>query len=66
MVLILFQDSNMYKQMAKSKKHNKLVKDYDAQKSIHLSKLATQMLKNDDKNQRLKDKKINSNFLNLF
>jgi hypothetical protein len=52
--------------MAKSKKHNKLVKDYDAQKSIHLSKLATQMLKNDDKNQRLKDKKINSNFLNLF
>ena len=52
--------------MAKSKKHDKLVKDYDRQKSEHLDKLATQMLKNDDKNQRLKDKKINTNFLNLF
>lgn len=52
--------------MAKSKKHDKLVKDYDRQKSQHLDKLATQMLKNDDKNQRLKDKKINPNFLNLF
>jgi len=52
--------------MAKSKKHDKLVKDYDRQKSEHLDKLATQMLKNDEKMQKLKDKKINPNFLNLF
>jgi hypothetical protein len=52
--------------MAKSKKHDKIVKDFDRQKSKHLDKLATQMLKNDDKKQRLKEKKINPNFLNLF
>ena len=52
--------------MAKSKKHDKLVKDYDHQKSEHLDKLATQMLKNDEKMQRLKEKKINMNFLKLF
>ena len=52
--------------MAKNKKHEILVKYSDRQKSQHLDKLATQMLKNDDKNQRLKDKKINPNFLNLF
>jgi hypothetical protein len=52
--------------MAKNKKHNLLVKDYDKQKSEHLDKLATKMLKNDDKTQKLKEKKINTNFLKLF
>jgi hypothetical protein len=52
--------------MAKSKKHDVLVKDYDSQKSEHLSKLASKMLKNDDKSQKLKGKKINTNFLKLF
>ncbi len=52
--------------MAKNKNHNKLVKDYSKQKSEHLDKLATKMLKNDEKMQKLKDKKINTNFLNLF
>ena len=52
--------------MAKSKKHDKIVKDFDRQKSKHLDKLATQMLKNDEKMQKLKDKRINPNFLNLF
>ena len=50
----------------KHKKHNKLVKDYEAQKATHLEQLATKMLKNDDIIQKLKTKKINSNFLNLF
>jgi hypothetical protein len=50
----------------KNKKHEILVKDYDRQKSSHLDKLATQMLKNDEKMQKLKEKKINPNFLNLF
>lgn len=50
----------------KHKKHNKLVKDYDKQKSEHLEKLATKMIKNDERNQKLKEKNINTNFLNLF
>lgn len=52
--------------MAKHKKHNKLVKDYDRQKSEHLDKLASKMLKNDEKMQKLKDKQINTDFLKLF
>jgi hypothetical protein len=52
--------------MAKHKKHNTLVKDYDRQKSEHLDKLASKMLKNDDKSQKLKEKTINTNFLKLF
>ena len=50
----------------KHKKHDKIVKDYDKQKSEHLDKLATKMLKNDERNQKLKEKTINNNFLNLF
>ncbi len=50
----------------KHKKHDKLVKDYEKQKSEHLDKLATRMLKNDEKMQKLKEKNINPNFLNLF
>jgi hypothetical protein len=52
--------------MAKNKNHNNLVKDYDKQKSEHLDRLATKMLKNDEKAQKLKGKKINTNFLKLF
>ena len=52
--------------MAKNKKHDKLVKDYNKQKSEHLDKLATKMLKNDERAQKLKEKKINNNFLKLF
>ena len=50
----------------KHKKHDKLVKDYDQQKSKHLEKLATEMFKNDERNQKLKDKNISTNFLKLF
>ena len=52
--------------MTKNKKHDRLVKDYDRQKSEHLDKLASRMLKNDEKMQKLKEKKINNNFLKLF
>jgi hypothetical protein len=52
--------------MIKNKNHNNLVKDYDKQKSEHLDRLATKMLKNDEKAQKLKGKKINTNFLKLF
>lgn len=50
----------------KSKKHKKIVKDYDKQKSKHLERLADQILKNDEKLQQLKGKEIDPRFLNLF
>ena len=50
----------------KHKKHDKIVRDYEKQKSEHLGKLATKMLKNDEKMQKLRDKKINKNLLDLF
>ena len=50
----------------KNQKHNKIVKDYNKQKESHLEHLATKMLKNDTKMNKLKDKKINPDYLNLF
>ncbi len=50
----------------KSKKHTKIVKDYDKQKEKHLEKLASKMLENDEKNNKLKGKNIDPGFLNLF
>lgn len=47
----------------KLKNHNKIVKDYDAQKEKHLEKLATKMLKNDEKSEKLKKYIIKPNFL---
>jgi|TARA_R110000787_G_scaffold191952_2_gene303500 hypothetical protein len=50
----------------KSKKHNKLVNDYENQKSKHLERLATKMLKNDEKSEKLKTKLIKGDFLKNF
>jgi hypothetical protein len=50
----------------KKKKHARIVKDYDKQKEKHLEKLATNILKNDEKFSKLKEKNINTNFLDLF
>jgi hypothetical protein len=50
----------------KSKKHSRIVKDYDKQKEKHLEKLATKMLDNDEKLSKLKGKNISTNFLDLF
>lgn len=50
----------------KHKKHKKIVTDYERQKNKQLEKLATRMLKDDEKNTQLKEKTINTNFLNLF
>jgi hypothetical protein len=50
----------------KNKKHSKIVKDYDEQKRRHVEKLATKMLENEEKNSKLKEKNINTDFLNLF
>ena len=50
----------------KRSKHDKLVKDYDKQKEKHLEKLATKMLDKQDQTYKLKNKKINKDFLDLF
>ena len=50
----------------KKKKHDKIVKDYENKKSKHLEKLASKILEKDEKLQKLKEKNINTNFLNLF
>jgi hypothetical protein len=50
----------------KHKKHSKIVKDFDKQKEKHLEKLATKMLERDEKMQKLKNKQINTGFLDLF
>ena len=54
------------KPLLKKKKHDKIVKDFDKQKAKHVEKLATQMLKKDEQFQKLKEKKIDTNFLKLF
>ena len=62
----LFQEkSNIYNRM-KNKNHNKLVKNYDKQKERHLERLASKMLKDDEKLQQLKGKNVDLKFLNLF
>jgi hypothetical protein len=46
--------------------HDSLINDYDTQKNRHLEKLAGKMLRNDEKFEKLKNKKINKDFLDLF
>lgn len=50
----------------KNKKHNKIVKDYNKQKSKHLDRLATKILKNDEKATQLKSKTVKGDFLDNF
>jgi len=50
----------------KKRKHNKLVNDYEAQKSKHLEKLGTKMLEDQEKLRILRDKKSDGKFLDLF
>ena len=50
----------------KKSKHDKIVKDYDKQKEKHLERLATKMLKGENRNQKLKSKHIKGDFLDNF
>ena len=50
----------------KSKKHEKITKNYQKEKSKHLEKLADKMLDNDEKLRKLRDKKSGGKFLDLF
>ena len=50
----------------KKKKHDQIVNDYDKIKSKHLEKLANKMLKDDEKNDKLRGKNIKGDFLDKF
>ena len=50
----------------KKRKHDKLVNDYSNQKSKHLENLATKMLEEQDKIDKLREKKSDGKFLDLF
>lgn len=52
--------------MKRSKKHTKIVTDYDRLKSKHLDKLASKTLDKDEKLQQLKSKPVKGNFLKNF
>lgn len=52
--------------MKRSKKHQKLVDNYEKQKSKQLEKLATKSLKDNELNQKLKNKPINKDIFKLF
>jgi len=52
--------------MKKKRKHQKLVTDYETQKSKHIEKLSTKMLENDEKMRKFKEKNISDKFLDLF
>ena len=49
-----------------NKKYHKIITDYDKQKERHLEKLGTKSLATDEKFRKLKDKKINGDFLKNF
>ena len=50
----------------KYKKHDKIVNDYQKIKSKHLDNLATNMLENQEKLDKLREKKSKGDFLKLF
>lgn len=50
----------------KHPKHDKILKDFEVQKQKNLEKLTDKMLKKDEKSQKLRDIKINTDFLKLF
>ena len=56
----------MKKARSINKKHHKIVKDYDKQKSKHLEKLTDKILKNDEKLNQLKSKTMKGDFLKNF
>ena len=47
-------------------KHKKILDNYDNTKSNHLERLGSKMLKNEEMFRKLKEKKLDPNFLNKF
>lgn len=50
----------------KDSRHKALLEDFDESKRKHMEYLANQLLKQDEKLQKLKEKKINKNFFDKF
>jgi len=50
----------------KRKKHDKIINDYDKIKSRQLEKLASKMLKDEERRDNLRLKNIKGDFLNKF
>lgn len=50
----------------KNKKHDKIVKNYKKEKAKHLEKLADDILANQEKFDKFKEKKGTGKFLDLF
>ncbi len=50
----------------KDERVEKILKNKEKEKSKHLEKLATELLKRDELNQKLKSKKTKGKFLDLF
>jgi hypothetical protein len=56
----------MKEKKPKSTKHERIVQDYQKEKSAHLERLATKMLNNQEKLDKLKGKEVRGGFLDLF
>lgn len=52
--------------LRKKKRHDAITQDFDKTKQKHLEKLATKMLEDQEKIDKLRDKNINTDFLKLF
>ena len=52
--------------LRKKKRHDAITKDFNKTKEKHLEKLATKMLEKQDELSKLREKKINDDFLDLF
>lgn len=52
--------------LRKKKRHDAITKDFDKTKEKHLEKLATKMLEKQEKNDKLREKRMNNDFLDLF
>ena len=52
--------------LRKKKHHDAITQDFDKTKQKHLEKLATKMLEDQEKIDKLRDKNINTDFLKLF
>jgi hypothetical protein len=50
----------------KHKNHDRIVNEFEQAKQKQLEKLATKLLKQDEKARKLKEKKIESGFFKLF
>ena len=50
----------------KKTKHEKILENKEKEKSKHLERIATQMLKQDEQNEKMKSYKLKRNPLDLF